>query len=61
MKTLDYIILVLFVVAMIVFCFLQQCSLDIYFIVLGFAVAAMAGFAMYKQDKKAKEAGKANE
>ena len=44
MKTLDIIVISVFVIALIILCFFSQCTLDIYFIVFGFAVAAMCAF-----------------
>lgn len=52
LKVLDYVVLAVFVVALVVLCFLQQCGLDIYFLVLGFAVAAMSAFTMFFQNRK---------
>jgi hypothetical protein len=46
MKVLDKLILVLFVVGLVVLCFFQQCRMDIYFLVLGFAIAAMSLVSM---------------
>lgn len=54
MKVLDYMILAIFVVALIVCCFLQRCKYDIYFLILGFAVAAIAAVAMVVQGRKRK-------
>lgn len=42
MRKVDYIILACFLVALVVLCFFQKCSLDIYFLVAGFVVAAIA-------------------
>lgn len=52
MKILDYVVLAVFVVGLVILCFLQQCGLDIYFLVLGFAVAAMSLVTMILQNKK---------
>lgn len=52
MKILDYIVLAAFVIALVVFCFFQKCSMDIYFLILGFAVAAIAAVAMVLQNRK---------
>lgn len=52
MKIIDGIVLALFVIGLIVLCFFQQCSLDIFFLVLGFAVALMCGIALYRVNKK---------
>lgn len=54
MKIVDAIVLVLFVVGLIVLCFFQQCSLDIFFLVFGFAVALMCGIALYRVNRKPK-------
>lgn len=55
LKVLDYVVLIGFVIALVVLCFFQQCTLDIYFLVLGFAVAAMCGFTMFWQNKRSKQ------
>ncbi len=55
LKVLDYIVLAVFVIALIVLCFLQQCGLDIYFLVLGFVVAVMCGLTLFFQHKKDKD------
>ena len=52
MKIVDGIVLTLFVIGLIVLCFFQQCSLDIYFLVFGFAVAIMCGITLFRLDKK---------
>lgn len=52
MKIVDGIVLTLFVIGLIVLCFFQQCSLDIYFLVFGFAVALMCGIALFRLNKK---------
>lgn len=52
MKAVDIIVLVLFVAGLIALCFFQSCSLDIFFLVLGFAVAAMSVIAIFVQNKK---------
>ncbi len=54
MKIVDGIVLTLFVIGLIVLCFFQQCSLDIYFLVFGFAVALMCGITLYRLNKKQK-------
>jgi L-asparagine transporter-like permease len=54
MKTLDYIILAVFIVGLVILCFFQNCRLDIYFLVLGFAVAAMSAGTMFLQKRKNK-------
>ena len=54
MKIVDGIVLTLFVIGLIVLCFFQQCSLDIYFLVFGFAVALMCGITLYRINKKPK-------
>ena len=58
MKTLDIIVISVFVIALIILCFFSQCALDIYFIVFGFAAAAMCGYTLYKFNHKSKEKGK---
>lgn len=52
LKVLDYVVLAVFVIGLIVLCFLQECGLDIYFLVLGFVVAAMSLFTMIFQNRK---------
>ena len=54
MKIVDGIVLTLFVIGLIVLCFFQQCSLDIYFLVFGFAVALMCWLTLYRLNKKPK-------
>lgn len=54
MKVLDYIILAVFVITLVVCCFLQKCSHDIYFLILGFAVAAVSAITMVSQNRKKK-------
>ena len=51
MKVLDGIVLAAYVIGLIVLCFFIHCRLDIYFLVLGFAVAAMSLVAMILQGK----------
>ena len=55
MKALDYIVLAVFVVALIILCFFQQCTLDIFILVFGFVVAAMSAIAMFLQNRKKKD------
>lgn len=55
MKIIDGIILAIFTIALIILCFFQQCSLDIYFLIFGFAIAIMSGITMFTQTKRAKE------
>ena len=55
MKIVDRLVLVVFVIALIILCFFQKCTLDIYFLVYGFAVAAMCGVTLYLQSKKSKQ------
>lgn len=52
MKIVDGIVLAVFVIGLIVLCFFQQCSLDIFFLVFGFAVALMCGITLYRLNKK---------
>ena len=52
MRKVDIIVLVVFLIIMIAFCFLMGCNTDLFFVVLGFAVAAVSAFAMYIQRKK---------
>ena len=49
MKVLDIIVLSLFVGALLVLCFFQRCSLDIYFLIFGFAIAIMSEVTMLTQ------------
>lgn len=55
MKTVDKIVIGVFIIALIVLCFFQQCALDIYFLVFGFAIAIMCGYTLYRHDKKEKK------
>lgn len=55
MRKVDVVVLVLFVIALVVLFILRQCSLDIYFFILGLAVAAMSAIAMYMQRRKDQE------
>lgn len=55
MKVLDGIVLAVYVIGLIVLCFFIHCRLDVYFLVLGFAVAAMSVVAMILQSKKKEE------
>ena len=52
MRKVDIIVLVVFLIIMIAFCFLMGCDTDLFFVVLGFAVAAVSAIAMYTQRKK---------
>lgn len=61
MKTVDKIVFAVFVIALVVLCFFQQCSLDIYFLIFGFAVAAMSLIAMIMQSKSKKDKTKETE
>lgn len=54
-KVMDYVVLAVFVIALVVLCFLQQCGLDIYFLVLGFTVVAMCAFTKFWQERKESE------
>jgi hypothetical protein len=51
MKALDRIVLVLFAVGLVILFFLRECSLDIYFLVLGIVVGLMSLTAMIYQRK----------
>ena len=55
MKIVDRIVLVVFVISLIILCFFQKCTLDIYFLVFGFAVAAMCAVTLNLQNKKSKQ------
>lgn len=48
----DRIVLAVFVIALIILCFFQSCTMDIYFLIFGFAIAGMCGFTLYKHNKK---------
>jgi hypothetical protein len=52
MKVLDRIVLVLFAVGLVILFLLRECSLDIYFLVLGIVVGLMSLTAMIYQRKK---------
>jgi len=54
MKIVDIVILAVYVIALIALCFFFKCSLDIYFMILAFAVALMSGIAMIIQRKNGK-------
>lgn len=56
MKIVDGIVLALFVIALGILCFFQKCTLDIYFLILGFAVAIMGAVAMFIQRNKERKA-----
>ena len=49
MKTLDYIVLAIFVVGLILLCFFRSCPLDVCFLVFGFAIALMSLVTMIWQ------------
>lgn len=57
MKKLDIVVFVVFVAALIVLCFFQNCALDIVFLVLGFGVAALCGVTMIWMSKRKKDNG----
>lgn len=57
-KILDYIILAVLVVGLIVLCFFQECSRDIYFLVFGFVVAAAFAVTMVIQNRKNQDSEK---
>ncbi|MCI7242898.1 MAG: hypothetical protein MR549_03350 [Lachnobacterium sp.] len=54
-KILDYAVLAILVVGLIVLCFFQECSHDIYFLIFGFVVAAVSVVAMIIQNRKKKD------
>ena len=54
-KILDYAVLAILVVGLIVLCFFQECSHDIYFLIFGFVVAAVSVVAMIIQNLKKKD------
>lgn len=54
-KILDYAVLTILVVGLIVLCFFQECSHDIYFLIFGFVVAAVSVVAMIIQNRKKKD------
>lgn len=54
-KILDYAVLAILVVGLIVLCFFQECSHDIYFLIFGFVVAAVSVVAMIIQNRKEKD------
>ena len=51
-KILDYAVLAVLVVGLIILCFFQKCNLYIYFLVFGFAVAAVSAVTMILQNRK---------
>lgn len=53
-KMLDYIVLAVLVIGLVVLCFFQKCSLDIYFLVFGFAIAAMSAVTLLVQKRNEK-------
>lgn len=57
-KILDYIILAVLVVGLIVLCFFQECSHDIYFLIFGFVVAAVSAVTMVIQNRKNQDSEK---
>lgn len=54
-KILDYAVLAILIVGLIVLCFFQECSHDIYFLIFGFVVAAVSVVAMIIQNRKKKD------
>ena len=54
-KIIDRVVLAIFVIALVVLCFFQNCTIDKYFLVFGFAIAIMAAFTMFIQERKNKE------
>ena len=60
-KKLDYIVLAVFVIGLVVLCFFQKCSLDIYFLVFGFAIAVMSAITLFMhRGRKMKSSVKKN-
>lgn len=57
---LDYIVLAVFVIGLVVMCFFQKCSLDIYFLVFGFAIAVMSAVTLFVHNGKKKSSVKKN-
>lgn len=57
-KMLDYIVLAVLVIGLVVLCFFQKCSLDIYFLVFGFAIAAMSAVTLLVQKHNEKNSVK---
>lgn len=57
-KMLDYIVLAVLVIGLVVLCFFQKCSLDIYFLVFGFAIAAMSAVTLLVQKRNEKKSVK---
>lgn len=58
MKIVDYVVLALFAIGLIILCFMQQCSIDIYVLILGFVVLLISlGITLYQNlnSKKKKE------
>ncbi len=58
MKMLDYIVLAVLVIGLVVLCFFQKCSLDIYFLVFGFAIAAMSAVTLFVHGRNGKTSAK---
>ena len=57
-KILDYVVLIALVIGLVVLCFFQNCSLDIYFLVFGFAIAIMSAVTLFMHQHKVKDAKK---
>lgn len=57
-KMLDYIVLAVLVIGLVVLCFFQKCSLDIYFLVFGFAIAAMSAVTLLVKKRNEKNSVK---
>ncbi len=57
-KMLDYIVLAVLVIGLVVLCFFQKCSLDIYFLVFGFTIAAMSAVTLLVQKRNEKNSVK---
>lgn len=60
MKILDYVVLAVLVIGLVVLCFFQKCSLDIYFLVFGFAIAVMSAVTLFMNKNKGKSSEKKN-
>ena len=51
-KNINRIVTAIFIIALVVLCFFLECSLDMYFMIGGFAVAALAIVIAVLQEKK---------
>lgn len=52
MKIVDIIVVVLFLIGLAVLALFQQCSLDIFFLVFGLAIAIMCSITLFRLNKK---------